>query len=121
MEPGAMRFINMVGNKFFAAMLSRVLGQYVKDTLCGTKAILRQDWELIRRRRDELGAEDPYGDFELLLGSALLGLKITNLPVRYRARRYGEIEIQRFSGAAMLANLVAAGFRRIWVRPLARR
>jgi SAM-dependent methyltransferase len=120
MEPGAMRFINMVGNKFFAAMLSRVLGQYVKDTLCGTKAILRQDWELIRRRRDELGAEDPYGDFELLLGSALLGLKITNLPVRYRARRYGEIEIERFSGAAMLARLVGAGFRRIWLRPLSR-
>ena len=59
MEPGAMRFLNMVGNKFFAALLSRVLGQYVKDTLCGTKAILRQDWELIRRRRDELGARTP--------------------------------------------------------------
>ena len=120
MEPGAMRFLNMIGNKLFAALLSRVLGQYVKDTLCGTKAILRRDWELIRRRRDELGAEDPYGDFELLLGSALLGLKITNLPVRYRARRYGEIEIQRFSGGAMLAKLVVAGFRRIWVRPLSR-
>jgi glycosyltransferase involved in cell wall biosynthesis len=120
MEPGAMRFLNMVGNKAFAALLSRVLGQYVKDTLCGTKAILRSDWELIRRRRTELGAEDPYGDFELLLGSALLGLKITNLPVRYRARRYGDIEIERFSGAAMLAKLVAAGFRRIWVRPVSR-
>jgi SAM-dependent methyltransferase len=120
MEPGAMRFLNMVGNKFFAALLSRVLGQYVKDTLCGTKAILRPDWELIRRRRDELGAPDPYGDFELLLGSALLGLKITNLPVRYRARRYGDTNIQRFSGGAMLAKLAAAGFRRIWIRPLSR-
>jgi SAM-dependent methyltransferase len=120
MEPGAMRFLNMIGNKLFAILLSRVLGQYVKDTLCGTKAILRTDWELIRRRREELGAEDPYGDFELLLGSALLGLKITNLPVRYRARRYGEIEIERFSGGAMLARLVAAGFRRIWVRPVSK-
>jgi SAM-dependent methyltransferase len=120
MDPEAMRFLNMIGNKLFAILLSRVLGQYVKDTLCGTKAILRSDWEVIRRRREELGAEDPYGDFELLLGSALLGLKITNLPVRYRARLYGDIEIERFSGATMLAKLVAAGFRRIWIEPLSR-
>jgi SAM-dependent methyltransferase len=120
MEAGAMRFLNMIGNKFFAALLSRVLGQYVKDTLCGTKAILRPDWERILRRREELGATDPFGDFELLLGSALLGLKITNLPVRYRARRYGETNIQRFSDGAMLARLVAAGFRRIWIQPVTR-
>jgi hypothetical protein len=73
-----------------------------------------------RTRTPELGAEDLYGDFELLLGSALLGLKVTNLPVRYRARRYGDTNIQRFSGGAMLAKLVVAGFRRIWVRPLSK-
>jgi SAM-dependent methyltransferase len=120
MEPGAMRFLNMLGNKAFATLLSRILGQYVKDTLCGTKAILRPDWERIRSRRVELGREDPYGDFELLLGSALLGLKISNLPVRYRARVYGDTNIQRFSGGAALLRLAISGYRRIWVRPVSK-
>jgi SAM-dependent methyltransferase len=120
MEPGAMRFLNMLGNKLFAGLLSRVLGQYVKDTLCGTKAVLRDDWERVRSRRAELGPADPYGDFELLLGSALLGLKISNLPVRYRARLYGETNIQRFSGGAALLRLAIAGYRRIWVRPVSK-
>jgi hypothetical protein len=107
----------MVGNKAFAAVLSKALGQYVKDTLCGTKALHRDDWQRILRLRDEWGADDPYGDFELLLGSALLGLKIANLPVRYRARIYGETNIQRFSGGGSLLRLAIAGYRRIWVRP----
>lgn len=117
MEPGAMRFLNMVGNRLFAAVLSRVLGQYVKDTLCGTKVIHRDDWARIAQRRGELGPEDPFGDFEILLGGALLGLKISNLPVRYRARVYGQTNIHRFGDGASLLRLAAAGFRRIWVKP----
>lgn len=117
MEPGAMRFLNLLGNKAFAWVLTFVLGQYVKDTLCGTKALHRDDYERIRSVRHELGIEDPFGDFELLLGASLLGLKIVNVPVRYRARTYGETNIRRFSHGRMLARLTIAGFRRIWVRP----
>jgi hypothetical protein len=118
MEPGAMRFLNMLGNRFFAGLLSFILGQYVKDTLCGTKVLYRADYERMQRRRGEFGAEDPFGDFDLLLGATLLGLKVVNLPVRYAARVYGDTNIQRFSCGGRLLRLSGAGYRRIWVAPL---
>jgi SAM-dependent methyltransferase len=118
MEPGAMRFLNMLGNKFFAGLLSFVLGEYVKDTLCGTKVLLREDYDRIRSRRGEFGDDDPFGDFELLLGAAQVGLKIVNLPIRYSARIYGDTNIQRFSNGGMLLRLTGAGFKRIWMRPV---
>jgi SAM-dependent methyltransferase len=118
MEPGAMRFLNMIGNKFFATTLSWVLGQYVKDVLCGTKALHRDDYELIRERGGEFGPEDPFGDFDLLLGAALAGLKISNVPVRYQARLYGSTNIRRFAHGAMLLRLVVAGYRRMWALPV---
>jgi SAM-dependent methyltransferase len=120
MEPGAMRFLNLLGNRFFASLLSFVLGQYVKDTLCGTKVLHRSQWERIQALRSEFGQEDPYGDFEILLGAALLGLKILNLPVRYGARDYGEPNIQRMTEGPLLLRLALGGFRRIWVRPVTR-
>jgi glycosyltransferase involved in cell wall biosynthesis len=118
MESGAMRFLNLIGNKFFASLLSFVLGQYVKDTLCGTKVLRRSVYERIDAKRDEFVEEDPYGDFDLLLGAGLLGLKIVNIPVRYGARSYGETNIQRFSGGTLLLRLAGAGFRRVWIRAL---
>lgn len=118
MEPGAMRFLNMLANKFFAGLLSVILGQYVKDALCGTKALRRSDYERIARRQPEFGVDDPFGDFELLLGAAVLGLKIVNVPVRYRARIYGETNIRRFAHGGMLFRLSLAGYRRIWARPV---
>jgi SAM-dependent methyltransferase len=120
MESGAMRFLNLVANRGFAWLLSFVLGQYVKDTLCGTKALHADDYRLMMAQRHEIAAEDPFGDFDFLLGASLLGLKIVNVPVRYGARKYGETNIQRFSGGAMLLRLAAAGFRRIWWRPVER-
>ena len=120
MEPGAMRFLNMLGNKMFAWLLSFVLGQYVKDTLCGTKALHRDEYKRIADRRGEFGVLDPFGDFDLLLGAALLGLKISNVPVRYRARIYGDTNIRRFSSGGTLLRLAISGYRRIWVAPIAR-
>lgn len=118
MESGAMRFLNLFGNKFFAGVMSRVLGQYVKDTLCGTKVLLQEDWQRIRSLRSELGPDDPFGDYHLLLGAALLGLRILNVPVRYGARTYGESNMQRFSYGGTLTRLALAGYRRLWVEPV---
>jgi SAM-dependent methyltransferase len=117
MEHGAMRFLNMLGNKFFASVLTLILGQYVKDTLCGTKALYRADYERILAHRTQFGAEDPFGDFDLLLGAAVLGLRILNIPVRYRARSYGRTNIHRFSDGGMLFRLAAGGYKRMWLLP----
>ena len=120
MEEGAMRFLNMIGNRVFAVLLSAVLGQYVKDTLCGTKALYRDDYLRIMAQRDEIPGEDPFGDFDLLIGASLAGLKILNVPVRYGARFYGETNIDRFTGGSQLARLAAGGFQRIWMAPVER-
>ena len=40
MEDEAMRFFNFLGNKFFSLAFSWLLGQPIKDTLCGTKVAL---------------------------------------------------------------------------------
>jgi SAM-dependent methyltransferase len=118
METGAMRFLNLFGNKFFAWIMSTVLGQYVKDTLCGTKVLFREDWERMYKLRSELGPDDPFGDYHLLLGAALLGLKVLNVPVRYGARTYGTSNMQRFSYGGTLTRLALAGYRRLWVEPV---
>ncbi len=120
MEEGAMRFLNLIGNRVFALILSAVLGQYVKDTLCGTKALYRDDYLRIAAQQDEVPGKDPFGDFDLLIGASLAGLKILNVPVRYGARFYGETNIDRFSGGSQLARLAAGGFQRIWMSPVER-
>jgi Glycosyl transferase family 2 len=43
MEKRAMRFLNRCANKLFGAAFTWVLGRPIKDTLCGTKALLRED------------------------------------------------------------------------------
>jgi SAM-dependent methyltransferase len=70
MENQAMRFWNMVGNKFFSLAFSWLLGQPIKDTLCGTKVLSRRHYELIARNRAYFGDFDPFGDFDLLFGAA---------------------------------------------------
>lgn len=113
MEDKAMRFFNMVGNKFFGLSFSWLLGQPVKDTLCGTKALWKIDYELIARNRDYFGNFDPFGDFDLLFGAAKLNFKIVELPIRYRSRRYGETNINRWQHGLLLLKMVIFAARRL--------
>jgi len=109
MEKRAMRFLNLLGNKFFACALSYVLGQSVKDSLCGTKMLLRSDYQRLLKRIEVWGDFDPFGDFNLLFGSALLNLKIRDLPVRYKDRSYGETNISRFRHGWLLLKMTWFG------------
>jgi SAM-dependent methyltransferase len=112
MEGKAMRFLNLLGNKAFGAALSAILEQRLKDTLCGTKVLLREDYEKIARGRSFFGDFDPFGDFDLLFGAAKQNLKIVELPVRYRDRTYGETKISRFRHGWMLAQMTLHAFRK---------
>jgi len=109
----AMWFINMVGNKFFSLAFSWLLGQPIKDTLCGTKAIRREHYELISANRAYFGDFDPFGDFDLLFGAAKLNLKIVGIPIRYRERTYGSTNIQRWRHGWLLLKMVLFAARRI--------
>jgi len=113
MEKQAMRFLNLLGNKFFALALSFTLGQPIKDSLCGTKMLLRRDYERILARIAALGDFDPFGDFNLLFGAALLKLRIRDIPVRYKDRTYGETNISRFRHGWLLLKMTAFGLARI--------
>lgn len=113
MEKDAMRFLNLVGNKMFSIVFSWLLGQPVKDTLCGTKVLWKKDYERIAANRAYFGDFDPFGDFDLLFGAARLNFKIVDLPVRYRERTYGSTNIQRWRHGWMLIQMVLFASRRL--------
>jgi len=113
MEKEAMRFFNLLGNKFFSLAFSWLMGQPIKDTLCGTKVMWKTDYEAVAANRDYFGEFDPFGDFDLLFGAAKLNLKIVDVPIRYRDRTYGTTNIQRWSHGWLLLKMVMFAARRI--------
>jgi SAM-dependent methyltransferase len=109
----AMRFFNLLGNKFFSLAFSWLLSQSVKDTLCGTKVLSKRHYEMIAANRSYFGHFDPFGDFDLLFGAAKYNLKIVDLPVRYRERTYGITNIRRWKHGWMLLRMVLVAMVRI--------
>ena len=113
MAEDAMRFANFLGNKFFSLAFSWLLGQPIKDTLCGTKVIRRTDYQRLAANRAYFGDFDPFGDYDLLFGAAKLGLEIVELPIRYRERTYGTTNIQRWRHGWLLLKMCAFAAGRI--------
>lgn len=89
LDPAAMPIPNKIGNVIFAKWFSFLLGQRTTDVLSGIKAILKRDYEMVLERWGFLELQDPFGDFELLYGSARMGLRIGEIPMRYYPRVYG--------------------------------
>jgi SAM-dependent methyltransferase len=113
MEKAAMRFLNMCANKAFGILFTWILGQPLKDTLCGTKVIRRADYERIAANRAFFGDFDPFGDFDLLFGAAHLNMKIVDVPVRYRDRTYGSTNIHRWRHGWLLLRMVLFAARKL--------
>ena len=112
MERQAMRVLNLLGNKVFSMIFTWLLEQRLRDTLCGTKALLKRDYEKIKTGRSYFGEFDPFGDFDLLFGAAKLNLKIVEVPVRYRDRTYGETKIKRFRHGLLLLRMCGVAYKR---------
>jgi hypothetical protein len=102
----AMRFFNIMGNKFFALGFSFVLGQRFKDTLCGTKVLTKENYHKIVKNRSYFGDFDPFGDFDIILGASRLGLRIIEVPITYRERTYGDTNIQRWKHGVILLKML---------------
>jgi glycosyltransferase involved in cell wall biosynthesis len=113
MEKQAMRGLNFIGNKLFSVAFSWILGQPIKDTLCGTKALWRRDYELIAANRAYFGEFDPFGDYDLIFGAAKLNRKILDLPIRYRERTYGSTNISRWKHGLLLFRMVGVAAARL--------
>lgn len=113
MEGEAMRPLNLIANRFFAAVFSFLINQRFTDTLCGTKVLKRSDYVRIAADRSYFGDFDPFGDFDLILGASKHNLKIVEIPVHYAARTYGETQISRFADGAMLLRMVVFAFGKL--------
>jgi hypothetical protein len=109
----AMRFLNLLGNKFFSLAFAWPLGQSIKDTLCGAKAPSRRHYETIAANRSYFGKLDPFGDFDLIFGAARYSLKMVDLPIRYQERTYGKTNIRRWRHGLLLLRMVLLASRRI--------
>lgn len=113
-EKEAMRFLNLIANKIFSLLFTWLFSQRLTDTLCGTKALTRSDYERMKLDRSLIGVgSDPFGDFSLIFGVARLGLRSTDIPVRYASRRYGETQISRFRHGFLLFRLALQAFLRM--------
>jgi SAM-dependent methyltransferase len=113
MQARAMRFFNLIGNKFFSLAFTWLLGQTIKDTLCGTKVLSRSAYEMIAANRAYFGYLDPFGDFDLIFGAAKYTLKMVDLPIRYRERTYGDTNIQRWRHGWLLLKMLGLAMRRL--------
>ncbi len=113
LEEEAMGPINLVGNRFFSIVFTWLLGQPIKDTLCGTKVLRASDYRILAANRSYFGDFDPFGDFDLLFGAARLGLKILEVPVRYRRRTSGYSKVLVFKHGILLLRMSVIGFRRL--------
>ena len=113
MDGRAMQLLNLIANKAFSSLFSYLLEQRFHDTLCGTKALWRKDYEKIAAQRSYFGDLDPFGDFDLLFGAAKLNLAIADVPIRYRERTYGSTNIQRWRHGLLLLRMVMFAARKL--------
>jgi hypothetical protein len=113
MEEQAMRTLNYFGNKFFSSAFTFLLGQRIKDTLCGTKVLLKKHYKEIEKNRRYFGNFDPFGDYDLIFGASKLNLKIVEIPIRYKERTYGTTNISRFKHGLLLFKMVGFAARKL--------
>jgi SAM-dependent methyltransferase len=109
----AMPWLNRMANRFFAWLLSYLLNTKIKDSLCGTKVISKENYLKIEANRSYFGEFDPFGDFDLLFGAAKLGLKIKDIPVRYVPRTYGSSNIRHLKEGLVLLKMCLYAARKI--------
>jgi SAM-dependent methyltransferase len=113
MEQEAMRPLNLIANRCFAYLFSYLVNTRLTDTLCGTKVLLRKDYEVLARERGYFGNFDPFGDFDLIFGAAKQNLKIIETPIHYKARTFGETQISRFRDGWLLLKMVWFAYRKL--------
>jgi len=113
MENEAMRPLNLIANRCFAYLFSYLVNTRLTDTLCGTKVLMRRDYEVLAKERDYFGNFDPFGDFDLIFGAAKQNLKIIETPIHYKARTFGETQISRFRDGWLLLKMVWFAYRKL--------
>lgn len=117
-EAGAMPLPNKFGNVFFSLLFSWLLDQQITDTLCGTKALLKEDYRKIAENRSYFGDFDPFGDFDLLFGAVKQDMPIIEVPVHYKARTFGDSKVRVTMHGPLLIRMSLIAFKRFKLQPL---
>ena len=110
MEPGAMQFVNKIGNWFFALAWAPINRIKPTDIFCGTKVAPS---EVFTKVPKDLMVADPYGDIALLLTARKLGIKVSPVKVRYTARVYGESKMRRWNMGFTFLKLTGIAYREL--------
>ena len=118
MENEAMRYLNYIGNRVFALLFTWLLNQRITDTLCGTKVLTKESYDEIAKNKDYFGDFDPFGDFDIIFGAMKNNLKCVEVPIRYRAREYGETQINRFKHGILLFKMVWFAYKKMKIMKL---
>ena len=92
-KDGAMKFLNFIGNSFFAGLFSVLFKKKITDTLCGTKIFYKKDWNKIKKDVSNWGMKDLWGDFDLLIVAYKNNLKIIEVPVTYYERKNNDTKM----------------------------
>jgi len=110
LQEGAMRLLNLLGNKIFSMLFTWLFSQRLVDVLSPVKGFFRRDYPSVTTRMD------PFGDFDFFLGAASRQLKMSEVPVHYLERSYGTTKIRRFRHGWSLLRMCFYGTRRLkWV------
>jgi glycosyltransferase involved in cell wall biosynthesis len=104
MDDGSMSVLKFIGNKVFTILVCLVMETRVSDTLCGTKAMFKDDY------RHFVMGRDPWGDYDLLFGAAQQRLRLQELPVHYRARVAGTSKMNSMKHTINLLKMCWHGF-----------
>lgn len=110
MKSFSMKFLNYLGNKFFAFVSGLIVNDIITDTLCGTKAFYRKDWKKFEDFSKYTNNFDKWGDFNIIFGSFYHCMKYQELPIRYHARKkgYSKMTKRLWQGINMLFNSLFA-------------
>ncbi len=103
MQKGAMRLLNLMGNKLFSMLFTWLFSQELADVLSPVKGMFRRNYAAVSTRFD------PFGDFDFFLGAGRSQLKMCEIPVHYLERSYGTTKIRRFRHAWLLLNMCRKG------------
>jgi glycosyltransferase involved in cell wall biosynthesis len=103
-----MNLINRVGNVGFVFLMSAMVGSWLSDPLCGLKGTWREHYLRMLESGVFDNGLDRFAEFDQLFGARRLGLKIRELPVVYRYRRYGESKVRRLKVGWQLLRRIAA-------------
>ena len=110
MEKGAMRFLNVLGNRLFQRFISIIIRQPLTDSLCGTKVFKIDQKADIKNWQNTINLKDPFGDYDLLFSAAYSGKQILELPIHYKKRTYGKTQISRFRDGYKLIRYLLRSF-----------